>query len=670
MGTYLLPPSADAPRICQAWAVSRPNRFSQLRADVTRDVPPGEHGHILTLTVELPQTIRSLCVLPVVASLVCYEYLLIQLPYAATHFAYTANHQATVSWVAVPQATLAAVTITGAAPSLILRGIRAALDRRERRLVGNLRESVPPVTLMPPQNWGLFQGDAACLLYGAGILLALHCMIWFSWLGKPGLILPLVLPYAVLMLAGLVVTTVRNASIRTAAGSLDTRLMLRLNRLLLAGRTGYFFTFPLVFYALASIAEGISYALLQAPHIPWSLPRVPGNSLSISGGFVISVGDPAMQGQQQFDQYLATSVLAPRSLALAVSGVVLVAIVMYLSVPRYWTLAGISSASGENRPDRAAVQALAPARGKHTVRLQWALLTVINLLGTYVIVIIALWAGHLYVNGPNLERFIVVPMSALTWYQTAVSSLLGQARGSALAYALLAALTLPGALWLVMWGQALGRRIWQLARLLGPASPAPDGGRLSSIRAETRTISGGRVPPIRVDQQLQYPKTEALLPMTSCCVIRLPRGCIGNLTDPQLLSVVAHETAHARKHARSLWLCELLSWMSLTGPGLLTLMLDYPAMEFQADEMAVTWTGDDAAAIEALTKFRSSTSRGFRQAIRPRRHAWLGRSITRAGRAFFSFSGIHPGEEVVSFQARKERIEAHAAHCERTGAEG
>jgi hypothetical protein len=520
---------------------------------------------------------------------------------------------------------------------------------------------------MPPCNWVVFAGEAALLFLGEGLIFALNCMFWLAWLGQSSLILPLVLPYAALMLCAVVVTAARNRALRAGANSLDVQFMLRLNQMQLASRVSYFFAFPLAFYGLISLGQAITYALLLKQGLPSALPRVSGNSLQTSGIAYISVGEPQLQTQDQFDHYLATSVLAPSSLDLAVIGVVVAAIVIYLGVFRYWTLLGINSASGSLPVDRARRQGASRVpvgRGRAAILAQWMFMLMTNLLGAAVMLIVVLWVTHRYIYGPVLEGNIILPMSALVWYKTVITMKLGQA----VAAGLLALLIIPGVLSVMIWAYSLATRIWLAVRVLlrGRRRAAR---RLSGIRLELRRITGRRLPPIRLDKQLIFPKTEAFLPFCWACVIRLPQHCVENMNDARLKSVIAHEIVHVREHARRLWWLEFLSWLTITGPGLLTSLLDFTAMEFRADEMALQWTKDRCTAVEALEYFQSGTwagDRGYsggamatgvghamRKTVRP--------SLARFRTTFFVFWAFQPAEEAVPIQERIDRIAGYGA---------
>jgi hypothetical protein len=283
---------------------------------------------------------------------------------------------------------------------------------------------------------------------------------------------------------------------------------------------------------------------------------------------------------------------------------------------------------------------------------------VTNLLGAAVIIVIALWVMKRYVYGPVLERFIIFPMSAFVWYKTVITVRLGQA----VAEGLLALLILPGTLWLVIWVYSLARRIWLAARLLLPAR-RDTASQVSGMQSELRKITGRRPPRIRVEKRLDIPRTEAFLPFRWACVIRLPQHWVEDLSHAELISVVAHEAVHAREHARRMWWLEFLSWLTITGPGLLTLLLDFAAMEHRADEVALRWTGDRRSAVGALTHIRKGQWKS--QAAGPRRASSTGGSglaaaLARTRTAFFAFWTSQPGEEAVSLQERENKIAGYS----------
>jgi hypothetical protein len=97
---------------------------------------------------------------------------------------------------------------------------------------------------------------------------------------------------------------------------------------------------------------------------------------------------------------------------------------MYLSVFRSWTLLGINSASGELPLDRASppgVPRVSAGRGRAAILIQWPFMLITNLSGAAVILITALWVSHRYIYGPVVERYIILPMSALEWYKAVIA---------------------------------------------------------------------------------------------------------------------------------------------------------------------------------------------------------------------------------------------------------
>jgi hypothetical protein len=222
----------------------------------------------------------------------------------------------------------------------------------------------------------------------------------------------------------------------------------------------------------------------------------------------------------------------------------------------------------------------------------------------------------------------------------------------------------------VIWAYSLVRRIALASRLLLPVRRDP-AMRLTHIRTEVLRITGWRPPRIQIADGLDYPKTEAMLPFRWACVIWLPRHCVENLDDARLINVIAHELVHVRSHARRLWWLEFLSWLTITGPGLLTLLLDFAAMELQADEVALRRTGDRRAATGALQYFaeREWASReGTESPGKSGRSGGLAMRLIKAMReidrpaiarfrtTFFDFWTAQPGEEAVSWQERLDRI--------------
>ena len=681
MGTYLITDAAEDPhRFCHEWEAAHRSRFSASRAEVTPVSPPTSRSHVIRLRMDVPQGLKSLLAVTVVADLVFYAATLQQLPYSVTHYKSAAS--GAVSWVSIPQYLLSWLAVSAVSPALALAAFRAVLDRRERRLGDALEEMVRRkrgengsfTRLLPPRNWVIFPAEAALLLLLAGLLFALNFMIWLPWLGQGSQIALLVLPYLMLMIGALTVTAVRNGMRRASMRRADAQLMVSLNRIQLASRVSSFFVFPLAFYALTSMTQGISYALAFDTRIPPSLPRAFGNTLQSSSMFILQGAEPQLQTQGQFDRWLAANVLAPGSLDVALVGVVVAAVVMYLSVFRFWTLLGVNYASGEfplNRASPPGLPRVQAGRGRAAVLVQWLFILITNLCGATVIVITALWAAHRYIYGPVVERDIILPMSALEWYKTVIAMRFGQAA----AEALLALLIVPGALVLAIWAYSLIRRIVLAGRLLFPVRKDA-AQRLARLRAELLRITGCRPPRIWIADALDYPKTEVMLPFRWACVIWLPRHCVENLDDARLVSVVAHELVHVRRHARRLWWLEFLSWLTITGPGLLTLLLDFAAQEFQADQVALRWTGDREAAKGALEYFKKGEWTR-RESVEPRNESGRhGGPVTRLADAvrgtmsrapmrrfrntFFDFWTAHPSEEAVPWDERIARVTSHS----------
>jgi hypothetical protein len=668
MGTYLIENIIEDPQeFCDRWAAVHRSRFSALRVKISDLGSPAARAYAVHLTVEVTQGTKSLLALTVVADFILYSYNVLQVPYSMNHYK-QASSGGGLYWIAVPSSLPILLAVSAAFPTLVLAAFRALLDRHERRLSYSLEDLVGEAkgsftTLLPPRNWAIFPDDAAVLLLTAGLLFAVNCMIWLAGLRQASQIIVLVIPYLVLMVCALAAMVARGRMRRVSAGGVtDTRLMLSLNRIHLTSRIGIFFAFPLAFYSLISLAQGLSYALAYDSSIPPTMPRVGGQA---SGMFILTVGEPQLQQQGQFDQWIATKLLAPSSLDVALIGVVVAAGFMYLSVFRHWTLLGIYSASAKFPVERARPPAAVPRAssraGATAIILEWLLLLITNLCGAAVILIIALWATRRYIYGPVVERSIILPMSPLEWYKTIISMWLTRA----LAEGILAVLIIPGALALIIWAYSLLMRIALATRLLFP-SRSDTSGRLVRVRSELRRLTGHRPPSIRLERRLDLPRTDVLLPFRWACFIRVPQHCVENMNDSMLISVIAHEMVHVRLDVRRLWWLEFFSWLTITGPGLLTLLLDFPAMEFRADELALRWTGDRRAAKGALEYFRDGKGRAEagesggparRLADAVRRASNVG--LMRFRRTFFEYPGLYPGEERVRWQERIDRIASH-----------
>jgi beta-lactamase regulating signal transducer with metallopeptidase domain len=683
MGTYLIQGAQASPRpACDACAARSQAKLSRPSATIRNYGLTGDN-YLLNLTVELPGIIRSAFPLLVIADLICYEYILLQLPSAARHIT-VAPARVSVVWVSLPPAMLIALAVTGCLPSLALCCARFALDRRERSLEHKFRDEIANTTdggltrLLPPQNWVLFRGDAAYLLLAVGLIFSLHSLFWAIWLRQTQIFMALILPCALLLVLALAISLARDSAVEKVQPFADPYTARRLAQAQLAHRISYFFAFPLAFYAIISIVQAICYALVVAK-IPASAPVVSanGNVRAFSNAIITNVGNPGIAQQPQLDRSL-DSLVAPRSLIVALIGMVIVAIVAYVVVVWHSGLFRIWWAA-EGRPTEATrlvtLERAQLSRLKRGVILQWALDTLTTLPGVAVIVIVGLWAARIYLSGPVLEDWIRTPMSAVSWYDNSVSAILGHPWGSIVSYLLLLLLISPGAVWLITWLYFLADWACRSAWLLLATPPVPR--RVRDLVQDLLAGQGVAHPVIRVEGPLENPYTEPVLPLSRFCVIHLPAWYAEKLPDDQLRAVIAHELVHVKKHAWKLWWLGALSRIAVAGPGLLTLLLDYRSMELTADREAVLWTGDRDALMGALrnasrapslvrvplesAETRPDSVAAKRNASHPAirwRDAWdTTRSRIHDVRAeWFGISAINWGEETIPVDDRIGRI--------------
>jgi Zn-dependent protease with chaperone function len=186
------------------------------------------------------------------------------------------------------------------------------------------------------------------------------------------------------------------------------------------------------------------------------------------------------------------------------------------------------------------------------------------------------------------------------WYQASFQIFLGIVAGRIIANALLLLAIAPMLFWLLLWFIALIRDCGQFLGLLFSRQRKRDK-KVQTIMSDLCKTLHIHQPIVRLVQNATgWPSTTFFLPIPMFSVIHLPTGLITELTQPELRLVLAHELGHVTKHAWKVWWLQVLSRLSLNGPGYLTLFLDYWRMEMEADMFAVQLTGDRRELITLL----------------------------------------------------------------------
>lgn len=248
-------------------------------------------------------------------------------------------------------------------------------------------------------------------------------------------------------------------------------------------------------------------------------------------------------------------------------------------------------------PEKIAAKGVHPATNA-AILLVWLSGWVISLLGLGVALLILLTILHILPTWIPWQWLI-----AFLWYQTAFQTVLGTVLGTIIADALLIMAALPLLLWTLFWCISLLRDFLQFLRLIFSREKVSD--EVEAIMhdlCKTLRISHPLIRPVH--GTASWPKTRFLLPAPGLSVISLPDRLAGLRTQDRLRQVLAHELGHVIKHAGKVWSLQLLSRLSLTGPGYLTLLLDHWVMEMEADAFAVQATDDSLELIDLLTHLK------------------------------------------------------------------
>lgn len=191
-------------------------------------------------------------------------------------------------------------------------------------------------------------------------------------------------------------------------------------------------------------------------------------------------------------------------------------------------------------------------------------------------------------------------MAPFAWYRAALETSLGPGLGGVLAVLATWLLFLPGLLWLLGWATAVARDTMSSVAVLRRRAPPHDPFR-RRLRWLCRQM-GVPEPVLVVDEQAEAPSsTTPILPFLRTSVVRVSRPVLAQLSPTERDVLLAHELGHVVLHARRLWCVQLASRVCLLGPGALAVLLDYPAMELEADKFAIRATGARRACWELLS---------------------------------------------------------------------
>jgi len=226
----------------------------------------------------------------------------------------------------------------------------------------------------------------------------------------------------------------------------------------------------------------------------------------------------------------------------------------------------------------------------------WLFTFSLNALNLAILGITILWIYN--GNSDWLPARWIVP---LIWYQAVIQNLLGESIGRLVTIFLLIGIFTPILLWLLMYIFSL---LKTCKRVLISLLSFKRVNRL--VKTKTHYLCNQlniSSPYLYIDNTEEgWPKSIPLLPTSRFCIINLSNRLVTELTEKQLTLILAHELAHTTLHVKKLWIMQLLSRISIVGPGYLTLLLDYRKMELEADAFSVYVTGDRQAFIELLDK--------------------------------------------------------------------
>lgn len=228
---------------------------------------------------------------------------------------------------------------------------------------------------------------------------------------------------------------------------------------------------------------------------------------------------------------------------------------------------------------------------------------VINVAGVLAIVVTVLWLGSSDGNAGSLGIEFALPSF---WYRAVLEALVGSSDAGYLAGWLIGIIfCAPATVWLTMWVVACCQDWRMIALLLAR--------KVQRVPTEVAGVDGPR---LLLEKGFgKWPESKMLLPVLAWTVVCASGGLLAELGDRKARVVLAHEVGHALLHLRLLWMLQALSRLSLCGPSLLTVLVDYRRIELEADEFALNSTTDPDALVSVLTDLPSLDLRAELQSI-------------------------------------------------------
>lgn len=101
------------------------------------------------------------------------------------------------------------------------------------------------------------------------------------------------------------------------------------------------------------------------------------------------------------------------------------------------------------------------------------------------------------------------------------------------------------------------------------------------------------------------------------CVLEISKSAVDLLSEDELLAAVAHELGHVKQGLWKVTVLKILSSLALFPNHYLTVCLNWPAMEMEADRFAVVIMGSSDSLKRALVKISAAQMNYFRQ-VRPK----------------------------------------------------
>jgi hypothetical protein len=175
-------------------------------------------------------------------------------------------------------------------------------------------------------------------------------------------------------------------------------------------------------------------------------------------------------------------------------------------------------------------------------------------------------------------------------YQAGMEEVFGDTPGYYITHLCVLLILTPALLWILMYIYSFANSCWRFSKIA-----LQDKQQHPYLKEKLQDLCkdiNSPLPLIELDTTtVAWPDTTVFLPSPRFTVIRVPVALVAELSESQIAVVLAHELGHVFLHARKLWLTQLISMLSLVGPGYLTLLLDYWNMELEADAFAIRLTG-------------------------------------------------------------------------------